>query len=433
MGAARRHSLGDGALLFLGNYNGTLAAARCLGEHGIDVALADPSPLVRARASRYVRHFERAPPLNDAGQFMDWLLDRGRGAARKSLAGRVLFPATDEQVFLFARHRDELSRHYRLYQPSFDTVYRILNKQRLYEACAQAGVKYPTTWFPRGEAEMRGLLPEIRVDVMVKPKTQIQLKAKAKGTDIPSGASIADCYARFARGNRYGPEVVAHDAEVAWPMIQAYHRSETHPIYSLAGFIGDSGAPFLVRAAAKVLQRPRNMGVGVCFEAADLDVPLAERIAALCRNLGYCGIFDIEFIQHQGEFLLIDFNPRAYGQMAFEIARGIPGPYLHYLEAIRDERRLAEAYRLAGNWQAQGREAYCHELLLSLMNAVQGANQMLTGLESERWGSWMRARRDQLTDAVRHRGDPGPSAVDLMRHVADFLRHPRSFVQSLMR
>jgi hypothetical protein len=59
--------------------------------------------------------------------------------------------------------------------------------------------------------------------------------------------------------------------------------------------------------ADKVLQRPRNMGVGVCFESATPDARLVERVCALFATLDYRGIFDLEFIVHEGEYLLIDW------------------------------------------------------------------------------------------------------------------------------
>jgi D-aspartate ligase len=427
----------EGALLFLGDFNGTLATARCLGERGIDIALVDVSPWTVTRASRYVRHFERLPSTSRADDFMQWLIDRGRGGGRgrrrANLSGRVLFPASDEQAFLFAQHQTELSRYFRLYQPTFDTIYRILNKQRLYEACARAGVDYPATWYPRGEAEVRELASTIRVDLMIKPKSQIQFESKTKGTAVPTHGSVVDSYLQFVRTNRYGPEICAHDGDIVWPMLQAYHSSRTHQIYGLSGFSDLSARALLMRAAIKVMQSPRDMGVGVCFEAAPVDSTLAGRVHDLCRDLNYYGIFDIEFIEHEGKFLLIDFNPRAYKQMAFEIARGLPLPYMHYLAALDDRACLAEAYRSADDWHQQGNEAYCDGLHLSLVNMTQRTSELIGGCKSEGWGGWMRLRKDRLIDAVRYRNDPGPARLDTMRHCLRPLRHPRRWFDKYIR
>jgi D-aspartate ligase len=427
----------EGALLFLGDFNGTLATARCLGERGIDVALVDSSPWTVSRASRHVRHFERLPATSCADDFMQWLIDRGRGFGpgrrRANYSGRVLFPASDEQVFLFAKHQAELSRYFRMYLPSFDTIYGILNKQRLYEACVRAGLDYPATWYPRGEAEVREVMTRIHADLMIKPKSQIQFESKIKGRAVPRGGNVADHYLQFVRENHYGPAISAYDDDIVWPMLQAYHSSRTHKIYGLSGFSDLTARPLLMRAAVKVMQSPRDMGVGVCFEAAPVDSALAGRVADLCRDLDYYGIFDIEFIEHNGRFLLIDFNPRAYKQMAFEIARGLPLPYMHYLAALNDRSSLNEVYQSASDWKLQGNEAYCDGLHLSLVNLAQRTNELIGGAKSEGWGSWMRLRKNRLTDAVRQPNDPGPARLDAMRHCLRPLRHPRRWFEKYLR
>jgi predicted ATP-grasp superfamily ATP-dependent carboligase len=418
----------SGALLFLGDYYGTLAAARCLGDRGIDVALADESPWARTRASKHVRSFHKAPPLHDATRFMDWLC-----AGPAALRGRVLFPASDELVFLFAKYQDALREHYALFMPPFETIYRILNKQRLYEACARTGVSFPRTWFPRGEAELRALLAEIQIEVIIKPKTQIQLRTGAKAAEIPRGGDLVASFTSFVKENPYGPELVTYDADVVWPMVQAYHRSAATSIYSLAGFVDGSGRPPLVRASRKVLQRPRKLGIGLCFEGTTVRPDLVDKVGALCKDLGYVGMFEIEFIEHEDDFLLIDFNPRGYSQMAFEVARGLPLPYLNYLGALGDEAGLADGHRLASAWSPRGKEAYCHELLLSFVIAGQSASAVLGRERSEHWDSWVRERRGQLTDAVRSPGDLGPVLLDAARHGRELLRHPRSFLRSFTR
>ncbi len=318
------------SLLFLGDYYGTLAAARCLGTRGVAVHLCDEARLTRTGASRYVRASHRAPPLADAPRFLDFLLREG-----PKLAGSVLHPASDELVFLFAQAKDELSRWYTLLSPDLGGVYNILNKQRLHEACDKVGCPTPRTWCPRGEDELDAIVQEAAaagIKVLLKPKTQIQLRSGQKGAEIPDGADLASSFRAFVEHNPYGPELVAHDPDVVMPMLQEFMPGAAHGIYSVAGFATETGR-VVARASRKILQRPRRLGIGLCFEAAPLNPTLTEQIGALCKELGYVGIFEIEFVEHNGAPRLIDFNPRAYSQMAFEIERELPLPYLHALTA----------------------------------------------------------------------------------------------------
>lgn len=425
-------NVGPASLLFLGDYYGTLAAARCLGGRGIHVHLADESRFSRTAASRFVRDFHRTPPVADAPAFLAYLLERG-----PVLAGSVLHPASDELVFLFAQAQDQLAAHYTLFMPELASIYRILNKERLHEACVKVGCPVPRTWCPKSEAELDAIVAEADahgVKVMLKPKTQVQLRSGQKGAEIPDGSDLLTSFRAFVANNPYGDELVAHDPDVVLPMVQEFMPGAAQGIYSVAGFATEDGR-VVARASRKILQRPRRLGIGLCFEAAPLEPELVRTIGALCKELGYAGIFEIEFVDHDGAPRLIDFNPRAYSQMAFEIERALPLPMLHWLSATK---RYHERDRLldeAEAWQRTnpGNQVYTHSLLLELVEAGQLASRLARGHERENWFGWMRSHRGRLTDAVRARGDYGPVLADAAQHARQFVRHPRSFLRSLSR
>lgn len=420
------------SLLFLGDYYGTLAAARCLGANGVHVRLADETRFSRTAASRFVTEFHRTPAVADAPAFLRDLLERG-----PALAGAVLHPASDELVFLFAQAREQLSAHYTLFMPSLPSLYRILNKERLHEACVKVGCPVPRTWCPKSESELDAIVAEAAahgVKPMLKPKTQVQLRSGQKGAEIPDGSDLRSSFHSFVANNPYGDELVAHDPDVVLPMVQEFMPGAAQGIYSVAGFATAEGR-VVARASRKILQRPRRLGIGLCFEAAPLSAELVATIGALCKELGYAGIFEIEFVDHEGAPRLIDFNPRAYSQMAFEVERGLPLPLLHWLSATGQDAERDRVLDAADAWQARdpGNQVYTHSLLLELVEAGQLASRVARGPERENWLGWMRAHRGRLTDAVRAPGDPKPVLVDAAQHARQFLRHPRSFLRSLSR
>lgn len=415
-----------GSLLFSGDYFGTLATARCLGRRGIDVALGDAGRVSRTAASKYVRSRVRVPDVLHSAQFIEWLL------AEPSLRGRVLLPTSDDLAYLFARHRERLAEHFHLFVPDQPRMMRILNKKRLYETCQRVGVDCPVTWFPHSDEDVRSIGARLGIDVLIKPKTQVQFPSGQKGLEVPKGGDLLNAFNRFRARYLHCDEIVAQDADIAVPMIQAFHDEAIFGIYSVAGFTDGSGRPPLVRAACKVLQQPRRLGVGLCFQSAPVRPDLLARIGALCEELEYFGIFEIEFIRHEDSFLLIDFNPRGYGQMAFEDARGLPLPYLYYLAAVGDRARLACEWAKADAWQPQGEYAYCHRGLLRLVRIAQTITR-LVGHTPEPWGAWLDRHTVSLTDAVASADDIGPQWADAFSHVSTFARHPRSFLRSLAR
>lgn len=415
-----------GSLLFLGDFFGTLATARCLGRRGIDVVLADHRRVSRTAASRYVRRWVRSPDPADSDRFLDWLL------SERSLHGRVLFPASDDQSYLFARHREVLQAHYRLIGPDHRGMTGILNKQLLYETCRGVGIGHPPTWYPETDEEVARLAAERDIDVLIKPKTQVQFASGKKGLEVPKGADLLAAFRRFRLSNTHGDELVEQHSDISIPMVQAFLDTAAVGIYSIAGFTDGSPRPALARAARKILQRPRRLGVGLCFESAPLRPDVLAHLGVLCDALGYVGIFEVEFIEHDGAFLLIDFNPRGYGQMAFEDARGLPLAYLYYLAAHGDTARLAQEWDRAEAWQPPGVQAFCHGGLLRLVRAAQLLTRV-AGHQPEPWGAWRARHAAHLTDAVMCADDRAPAWVDAFDHVRGFVKHPRAFVRSLSR
>ena len=93
----------------------------------------------------------------------------------------------------------------------------------------------------------------------------------------------------------------------------------------------------------KVFQRLNSTGVGLCFEALPADEDLSEATRRLCRELGYFGLFEAEFLPMDGRWALIDFNPRLFNQVALDIRREMPLPLLACLDAVGDRHGLREA------------------------------------------------------------------------------------------
>jgi hypothetical protein len=182
----------------------------------------------------------------------------------------------------------------------------------------------------------------------------------------------------------------------------------------------------------KVLQRPRKVGIGLCFEGRPVEQGLVDTLAALCRKIGYRGVFESEFIVHGKKRLLIDFNPRFYSQMGFDISRGLPLPMLAWHSARGERNRVKAELDRARAWKGAGDEVYCHKTMLELVLGLQGLSGQMTLEEVRRWREWYERHRTTATDAVRDPDDRIPAVVDAAQWVRHFARHPRSFVRSFV-
>jgi predicted ATP-grasp superfamily ATP-dependent carboligase len=411
-------------LLLGADYYGTLAAARCYGKNGIDVTMADASSLSRGLFSRHVTERLEHPPLSEPQRLIAWLLDYGA-----KHPGTLLYPPNDHLAWLFAAHRERLADVFLTYAPGEDAIIKLLDKKRLHAACAEVGIDVPETHAVAEAGD--DIVRRLRWPVILKPRTQVLLEGGIKGFIVQSERELAAELPRFRRQVRFHAALTGRYPGIAEPMVQEYLAAGETSIFSVAGFVTRSGE-LVSRASMKVLQRPRKVGIGLCFEGRPVDEGLAEKLAALCRRVGYYGCFEAELIADGDRRLLIDFNPRFYSQMGFEIARGLPLPMLVLHAARGDDASLAAELANARAWRPTGDEVYCHKTMFDLLLALQGLSGQMSRGDVERWRQWYAEHRAGAADAVRDPDDRMPAFVDAAQWGVQFGRHLRSFVRSFV-
>jgi hypothetical protein len=155
---------------------------------------------------------------------------------------------------------------------------------------------------------------------------------------------------------------------------------------------------------------------------------LQQLLEALCGRVGFYGVFEAEFAEHSGRQFLIDFNPRYFGQMGFDIARGMPLPWLAQLCATGHE---DQAWQLAAH-AARGERRYSADSLALrwhlFFGGILGA---ISATERRHWRQWLGARPEQFHDAIASREDRGPAIASTIARIWNTLTHPRSYWRSL--
>jgi D-aspartate ligase len=414
-------------LLCDGGYYGTLAAARTLGRLGVPVTIADPSRVASALWSRHVSRRLRCPPAWDVDRLVPWLAELGRTAPR-----HVLYSTSDDISFALALHRRELEGPFVFYQPELDSLMAVLDKSRLVEHARASGLDVPETWLPDDDADVDRAIRDVGGPLVIKPRTQALLRTHVKGLVLRDGGRSANAdYARFRRKNVYADALATRYPDATRPMIQRFYPEAVLRVYSLAGFRDRSGAHFVVRAATKVLQRPRQLGVGICFEEAPVDAELARGVRRLCERVGYYGIFEAEFIRVDGRALLIDLNARIYNQIAFDIARGLPLPQLVYDAALGRDEEVARRVAAVPNGEAGGPHAFCNGFGLAVLVRASLLSGAMSRVDAQRWRAWLDERKGSLVDAVADPDDPRPLAFEVAQQLFSYVRHPRAFVRTI--
>lgn len=418
--ASARHREQPPVLLTSGSHFGTLAAIRALGRAGIPVVLTHDGPLSVSSWSRYLHHRVRSPNVRvDPERFLEWLLDFGK----RSRTRHVLLPTCDDTAWLYARHRAELARHFAVSSCGLDAVYGLLNKTRLMAACQVVGIAIPHTRTLASDAELDRIAS---FPLLIKPTTQVMFESREKGAIVHSQIALRAMYQRF-RALPYSAPLLALDPTVRSPLIQEYFTDAATNIYNLSGYVGQNGVGDTFRASTKVLQE-RAVGVGLCFEEAEVDQELAAAVRRLFAYLGYHGIFEIEFIPARGRHHLIDANPRFYGQMAFDIARGMPLPLLAYRDALGDTAGV-RALLCGPTERLNAPRAHTHSLALEMHSSAQRISGAWTVQQRRSWRSWRAALGDRLSDAVYDPQDRLPSVVDAANSIYRQLRFPKELIK----
>jgi predicted ATP-grasp superfamily ATP-dependent carboligase len=390
--------------------------------------MAGDSRLAPARWSRHVTRWLECPPVT-AASFFDWLMDFGRREP-----GHVLYPTCDDLAWLVADRARELGRYFRLYPPDSRSILTLLDKRALHELCDKVGVATLPTVFPRDPEEASRLTQTTGYPLLLKARTQILLESRSKGDFVGSPAELPQAYRRFLCKNPFHPEMQARVPGIELPMMQAFREQAAENIYSISGFVARGQAPIVARAAVKVLQRPRRLGVGLCFEEAPVDPAVLEGIKRICREVQYFGVFEAEFVREGGRACLIDFNPRFYGQMGFEIARDLPLAYLTWLGALGEDQALAAELSRAAAWREGRGYVYCNRFFLNLMVSLQGLSGRMTREEVRGWQRWLRDSSDRALafDSMDAPGDRLPALVSAVRDLWRAARYPRSFLRQMV-
>lgn len=404
-------------------FYGTLAAVRTLGRDSVRVTTAGPSLWAISGWSKYASTHVECPPTTDTDAFIEWLLEFGKNNER-----HVLLPTCDDTAWLYALHRDELAPYFYLGPATISAVHALLHKGQLAAHASEAGLDVPRSWFPQDAADLRSMARDIAFPVLLKPMTQVLFNSRSKGRRVQRAQDLPDAYDYFTT-LRHGRALVDYDRSAAMPMVQEFFPNAATNIYNISSY-AQGGRLWGARAGRKILQRPRRLGVGVCFEEAPVDPNLVEKLERLVQRVEYSGVFEAEFIETDQRRVLIDFNPRFYNQMGFDVARGFQLPTLAYFGALRQDGPPPEKYRTT-NAQAPTGKVFAYGSAFKVMIASQRLSGALSAEEATSWLAWYEEHEGRLVDAVSDPDDRWPSRIDTLQMVRHHLRHPRDFLRTV--
>jgi D-aspartate ligase len=413
-------------LLMDADYCGTLAAARDLGRRGIQVWSASTKSGAPTAYSRYVARHWHTSGSSTPEALLQWLIQFG-----KQHTGTVLYPTSDDFAWLQATNVAALQPYFHMYSPDATVIEGVLDKRQLLEACDAVGIECPVSHFVESLDEVAAIAPRCRFPLVLKQRTQVFSLTHTKGIVVRTPDRLARTYGDFVAMNPHAEAVRARMQFASWPLMQEFHANATKGSYLVSGFVNRDQTRIVTRAAIKLLQYPRTLGIALCMETAPIDDALTQRILALCKRTGYFGVFQIEFLLNGDRKLLIDFNPRYYHYMAFDMARGLPLAWLAHLGACGDEAALNREIDTCSHSSDTEHHTFSYRLQLSELLWAQRLSGTMSATDFSHWRRWYRQHHDHMIDAVADSTDPRPELATAVNKMCAFLRHPRAFVRQI--
>jgi predicted ATP-grasp superfamily ATP-dependent carboligase len=281
-----------------------LAACRGLIAAGYRVSATARTPFAAAHWSRSCRErFVLPDPRQNQVDFVEGLKDI-LGRRRYS----VLLPGTEPSLIAVSERREQLEPLVRIGLPPVRVVEQSLDKIRLMEAAAAAGLPCPATIVCSDEDDAQAAAREFGFPVVVKPARSC----------IHVGPAL-----------RQEPVFVVRDETalgVALPRVGkrfiVQRLEENRTLLSCSGVFADGRLQ--VEATARYLRTwPVAAGSASLAETIPLAPALRDKIEHLLADLGWQGLFELEFLADgEGQLAVIDFNPRMHGWLALAIGAG---------------------------------------------------------------------------------------------------------------
>jgi D-aspartate ligase len=305
-----------GALVMGADYRG-LGVVRSLGRRRIPVWVLKQGGHLVASTSRFVQRSVPWPTRDDNTE-IDQLLHLGKEHALKDW---VLFPTDDHAVALISRHHEVLAPQYRISVPPWDQLRALCDKRLLHQTAQQLGIHQPWTVWPRTREELGAL--DCPFPVILKPAIRLRRNnlAHPKAWRVANRESLLALYDEAAQlmgpGNLMVQEIVpgAGEGQVSYAAVSR------------------QGRPLASIVVKEMRQYPRDFGQFSTFVESVDEPRVVDPAVRLIKFLRFTGLVEIEFKQdpRNGEFKILDVNPRVWGWHTLSRRAGVDFPHLLWL------------------------------------------------------------------------------------------------------
>jgi len=316
-----------GAIITGGDFQ-ALGVLRTLARKNIPIIMLDSDHCI-GKYSKYKKKFFKSPPPSDHQSYVDFLIK----LAKKENIHKdrwVIFPNSDEIVYVLSKYKNILEEFYRVPTPGWEIIQNVYMKKNTYQLAGKKGIPIPETYYPESVQELVEL--NLNYPVVIKPsiRDNFYSKVKIKAFRVNNKEELVKTF-------KYVCSIIK-PSEV---LVQEFIPGGPDHLYSFCPFF-KNGQVLTRIMARRSRQHPMDFGHASTF-AELVDIPELHRIAEkFLGMIQYYGIAEVEFMQdpRDGNYKLIEVNPRIWGWHSIAIASGVDLPYLLYQDMIGEEMEI---------------------------------------------------------------------------------------------
>jgi predicted ATP-grasp superfamily ATP-dependent carboligase len=278
-----------------------------------------------------------APDLKDEEKVIRTLTEVGQ---ELKLKGWVLYPTRDETVAMLSRHRQALGGYFRVPTPSWATVVSAWDKRNTYRLARELGIPTPRTWYPQTLEEVKHI--DASLPLVIKPaiKEHFIYKTKHKAWQANTQEELVQLFEEATALT--GPGEI---------MVQELISGDGRQQFAYCAFYKD-GRALTSMVAQRRRQHPHVFGRATTF-AETVDLPLLKDYSQrFLRAVDYYGLVEVEYKldPRDGDYKLLDVNPRPWGYHTLGEAVGIDFSYELFADQIGEQVEERVSAPAGGTW-----------------------------------------------------------------------------------
>jgi D-aspartate ligase len=345
-----------------------LAVARSLGMMGVPVTGIDKSRLSAGLYSRYCTGILCPDPETDEAGYIDFLMDLATGFVDRP----VLIPTRDQEVAVAARHKDELTKSYRLPWSDDEVIGKLVDKKKFYELIKDTGIDYPVTCVPQDAVQATAMSHQVPYPCIVKPVDTVPFSRQFSVKCF--FASNADELLRgYSRAVSNGHEVI----------FQEVIPGDEQCLYMAGGYFNRDSEPLGMFLQRKIRSSPEQYGIGSLVESWE-DPEVLRLGTEFLRQIRFHGIGVVEFKKdaRDGSYKVLEVNARPWTQTWLATSSGVNLPFIAYLDAIGKPVEPLIDYRAGLKWLSMSEDF--RTCLSRAKNGSIGLREYLRSLRGEK-------------------------------------------------